>query len=231
MSAGPASLVGRSPLLTSCAGVGGGGTIGRVLLTPPPDPDDKAAWRDRLRAARRALVEAQGAAGREAQAEALASVMLTWLRGYAAAHLEGRLRGTTVTAYEQLRTEPPLDRFVEAAHAEGVRVLVPITLGLAQRRLDWHEAGDPDRVPLGPGALATVDVCFLPGLAVDRRGVRLGKGGGYYDAALPLLAPGTPRIAVLHDHELVDRLPRDTHDEPVEAVVTTAGVRWLTPRA
>src|SRR5690606_22814251 len=99
VSAGPASLVGRSPLLTSCAGVGGGGTIGRVLLTPPSDPDDKPAWRDRLRAARRALVEAQGAAGREAQAEALASVMLTWLRGYAAAHLEGRLRGTTVTAY------------------------------------------------------------------------------------------------------------------------------------
>ena len=50
---------------------------------------------------------------------------------------------------------------------------------------------------------------LVPALAVDRRGVRIGKGAGYYDRSLPLATPGVPLVAVVYDEELVDRLPAE----------------------
>ncbi len=73
---------------------------------------------------------------------------------------------------------------------------------------------------LGPHALADATLVVVPALAVDRRGVRLGKGGGSYDRALATVPPGVPVIALLYDDELRDRLPAEPHDRPVTAVIT-----------
>ncbi len=69
-------------------------------------------------------------------------------------------------------------------------------------------------------ALAGVDAVLAPGLAVDRRGIRLGRGAGYYDRALAAVT-GIPVAVLLHDGELVDdELPAEPHDRSVTAVVT-----------
>jgi 5-formyltetrahydrofolate cyclo-ligase len=81
---------------------------------------------------------------------------------------------------------------------------------------------------LGPGAIATAGLVLVPALAVDRTGVRLGRGGGYYDRALSRAAPTALVLAVLYDGELVDALPAQPHDRPVHGVVTPAGVVLLT---
>jgi 5-formyltetrahydrofolate cyclo-ligase len=60
----------------------------------------------------------------------------------------------------------------------------------------------------------------VPALAVDHRGARLGRGGGYYDRALSHARPDATLVAVLFDDELVDHLPAEPHDRPVDAVVT-----------
>jgi 5-formyltetrahydrofolate cyclo-ligase len=72
-------------------------------------------------------------------------------------------------------------------------------------------------------ALDEADVVVVPGLAFDRAGRRLGEGAGYYDSALrgarhPL------RVAVAHDFQLVDEVPTGPGDEPVDFIVTPAGV-------
>jgi 5-formyltetrahydrofolate cyclo-ligase len=59
---------------------------------------------------------------------------------------------------------------------------------------------------------------LVPALAVDRHGNRLGRGGGSYDRALARATGLT--VAVLYDGELVDLLPVEPHDVPVNAVVT-----------
>lgn len=198
----------------------------------PPAPTgelaaDKAAWRTALQAARRELVAELGPAGRSAQAEALAHHAVALVSGYGG--------GPVVTAYQPLRSEPPVDLAVQRLLAVGARVLLPVTLPAS--RLDWVWAdgggtGEDVGAALGPEVLAEVDVALLPALAVDRSGRRIGKGGGYYDRALPLLRPGVPRVAVLHDHELVESLPAGPLDAPVDAVLTAAyGVRWLTAEA
>jgi 5-formyltetrahydrofolate cyclo-ligase len=71
---------------------------------------------------------------------------------------------------------------------------------------------------LGVDAIASCDLVLVPALLVDRRGNRLGKGGGSYDRALARATGLT--VALLHDDELVDEVPHDAHDVPVRAVAT-----------
>jgi 5-formyltetrahydrofolate cyclo-ligase len=76
---------------------------------------------------------------------------------------------------------------------------------------------------LGPTAIGTADVVVVPALAVARDGVRLGRGGGYYDRALRHVRPGAALVAALFDDELVEALPAEPHDRRVTAVVTPSG--------
>jgi 5-formyltetrahydrofolate cyclo-ligase len=63
-----------------------------------------------------------------------------------------------------------------------------------------------------------IDVVLVPGVAFDRRGGRLGFGGGYYDRFLPLTH--ALRVGVSQTACLVDQLPCDPHDARMDWVVT-----------
>jgi 5-formyltetrahydrofolate cyclo-ligase len=82
---------------------------------------------------------------------------------------------------------------------------------------------EPARASLDPAAVARADIVLVPALAVDRTGVRLGRGGGFYDRALALCAPGTPLVAVVRDDEVLDSLPAESHDVPMTHALTPAG--------
>nr|WP_034354928.1 5-formyltetrahydrofolate cyclo-ligase [Deinococcus phoenicis] len=75
--------------------------------------------------------------------------------------------------------------------------------------------------------LETVDAVLLPALAFDRRGVRLGYGGGFYDRLLPDFAGLT--VGVVWDALVVDELPCEPHDLRVGFLATEGGVRGLQP--
>jgi len=126
--------------------------------------------------------------------------------------LAGLLDGARVAAYVSFGTEPGTSGLLTAGH------LVPVVL--PDRDLDWVAHGGGGR--LGPDAVADCDVVLVPALAVDRRGVRLGRGGGSYDRALRR-ARGLV-VALLHEGELVDALPGQAHDVPVHAVALPSGL-------
>ena len=65
-----------------------------------------------------------------------------------------------------------------------------------------------------------VEAILVPALAADHGGIRLGRGAGYYDRALARVPAWVPVVALLHDGELVPRLPADSWDRPVTAAVT-----------
>jgi len=129
----------------------------------------------------------------------------------------------TVAGYVPLGTEPggaPLpDELAEACD----RLLVPLML--PDRDLDWT-VYDDDTV-LGPAAIAEAELVIVPAVAVDRSGIRLGRGGGSYDRALARVPDGTLVVAALYHDELVAALPFEDHDRRVHAVVTPAGVTRL----
>ncbi len=199
-------------------------------VLPPYEPTgdvvaDKATWRALVRAARRELVEGWGEDGRAEAGRRLAGTGLRLVEEYAARQGRADVAGMCVTAFEPMRTEPPVDLLTDALLAAGVRVLVPLTL--ERPRLDWADLTDPGRTPLGESALAQVDVALVPGLAVSREGVRLGQGGGYYDTTLPrlrALSGGAPVVIVLHDHEVVPAVPAAAHDAVVDGVLRPVGL-------
>ena len=124
-----------------------------------------------------------------------------------------------VFAYEPLRDEPGSVQLLAAMVDRGASIYVPRLL--PDRDLDWTRW--TDSTTLGRGAVAEASVVLVPALAVDRSGMRLGRGGGSYDRALARLSPDTQVIAVLHPGELLAFVPTESWDRPVGAVVTANG--------
>lgn len=78
----------------------------------------------------------------------------------------------------------------------------------------------PDSDP--PVTYGSNTICIVPALAVDRNGYRLGYGGGYYDRFLAGFCGTTVTLA--YDDDIVERLPVQSHDLPVDYIVTPTQV-------
>ncbi|MDO4258996.1 MAG: 5-formyltetrahydrofolate cyclo-ligase [Actinomycetaceae bacterium] len=98
---------------------------------------------------------------------------------------------------------------------------------LSQPDLKWpaQVAG----TPLYPEALRRADVIAVPALAIDASGTRLGQGGGWYDRALMFRRPDAAIIGIIDSQAFVPagHLPRESHDIPVDAVLTPKGFTVL----
>lgn len=129
-------------------------------------------------------------------------------------------RALTVAAYSPFRTEPGGPELPAAIGAAGARVLLPVRL--PDKDLSWAWSDDPG-AHLGVAAIRQADLVVAPAVAVDERGVRLGRGGGSYDRALARVDAGVLVVALLYDGELVPVLPAEPHDRRVGAVITPTG--------
>lgn len=177
--------------------------------------DEKREWRRRVLAARRAVPVAV----RVAESAALAAAALP---------LE---RPGTVCAYWPVAGEPGSAELLDSLVRRGCRVLLPLVR--PRGPLDWAEYADaaslragplglrePTGRPLGAAVIATAVLVLVPALAIDRRGTRLGRGGGHYDRTLPLARSGTPLVAIVRDDEVLASLPAEPHDFPVNTALT-----------
>ena len=148
--------------------------------------------------------------------------------------------GDTVCAYVPVGSEPGSAALIDSLLRRGVRVLLPVARhdgaglpmplqwgeyrpgALAQARFGLLEPLEPW---LPAEAIAAASVVLVPALAVDRAGVRLGRGAGFYDRSLPLAAATARLVAVVRDDELVDRLPAELHDvRMTHALTPNAGL-------
>jgi 5-formyltetrahydrofolate cyclo-ligase len=187
---------------------------------------EKAALRRRLLADRARLTPDQRAAAGRALREAVLELPQVQMAG-------------TIAAYYSLSSEPDTHGLVYALWKRGGYVLLPLLRPDAD--LDWASYEGPDSLrpgprglaepaepPRGMDAVARADLVLVPALAVDRGGVRLGRGGGSYDRALARVGPGIPTIALLYDGELLDKVPADDHDQRVRLVARpSAGITNL----
>ncbi len=139
-----------------------------------------------------------------------------------------------VCAYVPVDREPGSTAMLDALLTGGARVLLPVTGPPGP--LSWAEYTGTDAMrrarfgllePIGavlpPAAVARAEVILVPALAVDRRGVRLGRGAGYYDRTLAAARPEARLIAVVRDEEVVERLPEEPHDLRMGWALTPRG--------
>jgi 5-formyltetrahydrofolate cyclo-ligase len=186
-------------------------------------PEGVVALKKAVRKEVLARRHARTAQERAKAADALTEALLDGLAGFG-----------TVAAFSPEPSEPGAGRLPAAYRELDARVLLPIipatgrelAWGVRTDRLRKGRYGVPEPVgrQLPPTELCTADVIVMPAVAISRDGVRLGRGGGYYDTSLACHArPDAVLVALAFDDELLDELPDEPHDRKVSAVVTPSG--------
>lgn len=183
--------------------------------------DAKEWWRRQLLGRRRALSPTEREAGGVA--------VRRWVVECAAWRA-----ASTVLAYAASGSELATEPLLTAALVGGKGLILP-RVG-AGNVLHLHAVESLAR--LAPGyrgilepaaglpevAVTAIDFALVPGVGFDRRGGRLGYGGGWYDRLLAQPGWRCPVWGVAFACQIIDELPLDPHDQPVAAVVSEVGV-------
>lgn len=200
-----------------------------------PVPEQKKT----LRAKVRAELAEMSIAARQRAAERVRRHLATW-RPFTKAR--------AVLFYLSTSEEPGLDAFFDAPAVAGRVLCAP--------RVDWDNASmEPMELPPGPPIteirrhgvrepvggkpvpVAQIDLVFVPGIAFDHSGGRLGRGGGFYDRFLERWraereqagAPPGLAVGVCFASQLFTVLPLEPHDARVNALATDIGARLCRP--
>lgn len=138
-----------------------------------------------------------------------------------------------VLIYVALPEEVDTVPVIEHALSLGKRIAVPRVFD--GRALELREVRDI-RLDLVKGAFGVleprmdrtrqvaaeeIDCAVVPGVAFDRVGRRLGRGRGYFDRLLATLPRSVPRIGLAFGFQVLDSLPEESHDQPVNRVLSS----------
>ncbi|MCK0172024.1 5-formyltetrahydrofolate cyclo-ligase [Aliiroseovarius sp. S1123] len=183
-----------------------------------------------LTAVKAAARKAAFARRKEAHSEARSSLGV--------AHLISVLnddKGKAMAGYMPIRTEiNPLPAM--AAMAAWSTIGVPYITGAGKplKFANWRPDSDMVDGPFGAQVPATLEfitpeVVVVPLVAFDRKGGRLGYGGGFYDRTLEGLRAERPTLAIgyAYSAQEAEGLPLEPTDQPLDAIVTDEGVTWF----
>jgi 5-formyltetrahydrofolate cyclo-ligase len=182
--------------------------------------EEKRALRARIRAWRAGL-DAQAVAR---AADAVAAHGLDFLHPQT---------GAIVSGFASLPDEFRIWPLLRRLHREGRRLALPVMQGKTRPLLfrAWAPGDALDRGVWGIGEpkpdkpVLEPDILLVPLLAFDRRGWRLGYGGGFYDRTLASLRGRKPMAAVglADDEQLIDAVPHLDYDQRLDWVLTPSG--------
>ena len=176
-----------------------------------------------------AVIASLSAARRAEADRAIPIRFQEWLSSHTGRPLHDAWQGQTVLAFMPLPDEPEITPMLVECLAGGGRLVLP-RVG-SDRSLVLYEVTDfeEDLQPGSYGILephaacrpvepAAMDAILVPGRAFTTKGYRLGRGKAYYDTLLRDLA--VPRVAVVYDCQVVEHVPVEEHDQPVDVIVT-----------
>lgn len=181
-------------------------------------------------AVRRAVRQACAAVPADVHAAASLSLCraLVAMPQFAAAH--------TVAAFFGAGAEPDTRPLLHAVLAAGKRLCLPVC-GSKERQMHMAAVTGLESLVPGPFGIPQpgrealpvppqeLGLCLVPCVAADTAGGRLGHGGGYYDALLPLLRPGSTAVLCCFSWQLVPRVPMEGHDIRLSLLATEHGVQ------
>ena len=134
----------------------------------------------------------------------------------------------TVLLYHALPDEPNLQSLLDEALFEGKQVLLPVVVnddlilknykGRDCLREGAFHILEPTGEIFPQSRYGEIDLALIPGMAFDGEGHRLGRGKGYYDRLLPRI-PQTHKLGICFPFQLLDKVPSEPHDIPVDSVV------------
>jgi len=141
-------------------------------------------------------------------------------------------KAKVVMFYVSLKDEVDTISMIDEAVKAGKRVCVPVIFREDKRLIAGEikdRVKDLERQHFGifqPIAghvrevpLEDIDLVIVPGVAFDKHNMRLGRGHGYYDRFLSSLPDRTKTIGLAFDFQVVENLPKDSHDIPVSRTI------------
>ena len=135
-------------------------------------------------------------------------------------------RAKTVYGYLPYNQEVRTVGLLEQALRDGKRVAVPKIYGEEMKfiylddlsKVEKNSYGIPEPVSDAPVADDSTALVLMPGLAFTKKGDRMGYGGGFYDKFLSS-EPDHPTVALCYDFQIVEQIPTDDYDIPVDMVL------------
>lgn len=206
------------------------------MFPRPRSAADAAAIRDAKVMLRKA-VQRRRAVRPDDEREALDRARFEQLTGF----LSGSAI-STAAAYVSQPPEPGTLQVISWLASQQVRTLLPVITEPEQPdrpfgQPDWALYAGPDQLrtgrlsmiepttdPTGAAGLSAADLIIVPGLAADDHGLRLGRGGGWYDRALGDAEPSAVVVLLLNDDEVLEVIPADSWDRRVDVVITPTRV-------
>jgi len=147
--------------------------------------------------------------------------------------LPGMQQWSTLFMYVSFRSEVETLELIKGCINLGIRVAVPLVDASAvcmipllikdpERDLvpGYYNIPEPDPKKSLPLNAGEIDAAVIPGSVFDIHGGRLGYGGGYYDRFLVNDAPQAKRIGLAYELQVVDKVPVEPHDQPLDILVT-----------
>jgi 5-formyltetrahydrofolate cyclo-ligase len=171
----------------------------------------------------------------EARRRLTASDRLERSRRIAAAcrDIVGFSTADVVCSYVSFREEVETTELIADLLHAGRRVAVPVHIHGTSQSLVFAEINSlAELIPNHFGILqppreaarflptASIPLFLVPGLAFDTAGRRLGYGLGFYDRAFAAAAPGAIKVGLAFDLQIIESVPADPHDVPMDFVVT-----------
>lgn len=143
-----------------------------------------------------------------------------------------------VALYAALPGEVETDLLLNAAWKSGKLLFLPKVLDAEKRLMRFFPCSGRSDLKKGAfgileppvsdsGTLFQPDFMLVPGLAFDRRGYRLGYGGGFYDTFLAAFIPAFPLAGFAFFLQIVNELPHDPWDVRMNAVCSEEELEWL----
>lgn len=83
---------------------------------------------------------------------------------------------------------------------------------------------EPREETIQPISLSEIEFIVVPGIAFDRRGRRLGFGGGYYDHLLEKTKDTALAVALAFDFQILSSIPTHDHDQDVDMIITDSEI-------
>ncbi len=125
-----------------------------------------------------------------------------------------------IASYQPLSNEPDITDFNSWASVQGMEVWFPKVSGtdLIWGTQELSEGSFGITEPKTGISKPKLDLIIVPALAIDKSGNRLGKGKGFYDRALRNFEGFA--LAVVFEEELLETIPVEQHDFPVQGVIT-----------
>jgi 5-formyltetrahydrofolate cyclo-ligase len=146
------------------------------------------------------------------------------------------IEAQNIFCYLNFRSEVPTKGIIEYCQQQGKNVYIPVCINETKEmilslfdddvRLAVSNFGvyEPTKETIKIADRNSLDIAIMPGAVFDTRGYRIGYGAGFYDKFYAHSSKDIYKIALAFSCQIIDEVPADDHDIPVDCIVTEKGI-------